>query len=156
MKKLLILIGLVGFISIQAQDIFYWEIRSDGKSDTTTYDKRAGEPNWFGAFVTIDVTVWNLEDTTSVQYFGGFDPRVSVQTGKQDFKYIPNDDMGVDIDPLLIDTVSCTYLRPNADSSRYGFMISYENFPFPRPAHQHVMNTCDSVEYYIKFTGEKR
>lgn len=157
MKKLLILIGLTGFLICNAQrDVFYWEVQSHGKNDTTAYDKRGSGPDWAGCYVTIDVTIWNLEDTTGYMYFGGYSNKVTINTGVQDFKYLPSDDIGIDVSPLLIDTVSGTYLRPNADSSRYSVKLEKEHFPFQKPAMKYEMNDCDSVEYYILFTGVRQ
>lgn len=153
MKNVLVLIGLFVTMGISAQT-FFWDVRSHGKNDTTAYDTRPDGNNWLFTDVTVDITIWNLEDITGSFYIGGYDNKVTAKIGKQDFKYyvtIVSDD---DLNPIVADTTG-TFFAPNSDSTRWGAKLVFPDFASKKPAFQYIKGTTDSLEYYILFNAVK-
>jgi hypothetical protein len=155
MKKLFILIGLIGFLTCSAQD-FSWGVRSHGKNDTTAYDRHPNE-NWLGCYVTCEITIWNVEDITGQFTVGGFDNLVTIKTGKQNYSKYTVTSSGLDIDPIVADTsyVTGTQFKKNADSTRYNIKFSINKFANKSPAFTFTGGTTDSLEYYILFNAVK-
>lgn len=156
MKKLFILIGLFVCIGMNAQT-FDWSVLDTATSDTTVYDKRGNANNWFGTLVTIDITIWDTDGDSAMFYFGGYDNKVTINTGEQDFKYYNTDALGLSMSPLYADTTGVTgsYFQPNSDSSRYSCKLVLRNFAFKKPAYEIDMGTATSFNYFILFNAKE-
>jgi hypothetical protein len=154
MKKLFILISLCVFTLCNAQK-YSWAITDQAKEDTANYNRSGGE-DWTGMKVIISITIWELEDTTGTFLFGGHDNKVTAATSKQDWNYYSTDKTGVDIGPLLADTVSCLIFIPNEDSTRYNARLTIESFDFKLPAYKYTKNSNDSLWYYMLWQAYRK
>jgi hypothetical protein len=152
MKKIFILIGLIGCMALNAQSFFY-EIYPTAKSgyfkkpaDTTFYDKTP-DGNWFGRYVTVDINVKAMNHMTAKIYPGGYDDRVSTYESVHDFKYFNNAPYSF---PLVIDTAAGILIK---NRGWWTVKYSFRNFQFQKPAVKIVYGTTDSLKVYILFNA---
>jgi hypothetical protein len=155
MKKIFILIGLIGCLGLNAQ-LYTWELSYNGNditgSDSIYYGK--SNEDWNNLFVTINVCVQYLEDIDAAMYFGGQSKILRRLTGS----YVPNwyssDDIGVNIGPLVADTAG-TIFKPNYDSTWYCVTLIDKDFGFTNPAFWYVKNSTDSCEVRVVFEANR-